>query len=108
MTRGFRNLIERQILKAEAEGQLSGLDGEGKPLPPRHDHEDPAIAAGHRIMAEAGVMPREFALKRQLDAARADWRAECDPEAKTRLMARIAELEMAYNIERDAYRTFLK
>jgi len=31
--RSFRNLIERQIKKAEAEGQLTGLGGEGKPLP---------------------------------------------------------------------------
>ncbi|WP_338055495.1 hypothetical protein [Shimia biformata] len=77
-------------------------------MPRRHDLEDPAIAAGHRIMAEAGVLPREFALKRQLDDARAAWRAESDPAAKKVLMAKIAELEMAYDIEREAYRKFLK
>ncbi len=28
-------LVERQIKKAQAEGQLEGLDGEGQPLPDR-------------------------------------------------------------------------
>ena len=31
----FRSLAERQIAKAQAEGKLSGLDGEGTPLPDR-------------------------------------------------------------------------
>ena len=29
----FKDLAERQILKAKAEGQLTGLKGEGEPLP---------------------------------------------------------------------------
>ncbi|SFL55111.1 DUF1992 domain-containing protein [Shimia aestuarii] len=108
MMRSFRNLIERQIKKAEAEGQLADLEGAGKPLPPRHALEDPAIAAGHRIMAQAGVVPREFELKEQLEQARKDWRSATDPADRKRLMARIAELELAYNVEREAYRKFLK
>ena len=51
MMRAFRTLHERQIKKAKAADQLSGLEGEGKPLPDRHEFENPAIAAGHRIMA---------------------------------------------------------
>lgn len=108
MLRSFRQLIERQIKKAEAEGQLSGLKGEGKPLPERHQFEDPATAAGHRIMAEAGVVPREFALKEELDAARADYQAESDPTKRKALMTRIADLQMRYEMEREAYRKFLR
>lgn len=108
MLRALRQLIERQIRKAEAEGQLSGLEGEGKPLPRRHDFEDPALAAGHRIMAEAGVVPREFELKRALDAARAAWAAETDPDRKRERMAEIADLEMRYDMAREAYRKFMR
>ncbi|MCP9481168.1 DUF1992 domain-containing protein [Shimia sp. CNT1-13L.2] len=108
MLGGLRKLIERQILKAEAEGQLSGLAGEGKPLPERHLFEDPATAAGHRIMAEAGVVPREFALKEDLEKARAAYRDCTDPEQRKDLMAKIADLEMRYEMERDAYRKFLR
>ncbi|MCP4209641.1 MAG: DUF1992 domain-containing protein [Shimia sp.] len=108
MMRSFRNLIERQIKKAESEGQLTGLEGEGKPLPKRHDMEDPATAVGHSIMARAGVLPREFKLKEQLEAAKRDWQQATDPDEKKRLMAQIAKLELDYNVEREAYRKFLK
>ena len=66
MLRALRTLIERQILKARAEGKLSGLAGEGKPLPDRSGeaHVDAGTAAGLRLMAEAGVTPEEFLLKR--------------------------------------------
>ena len=108
MLAGLRKLIERQILKAEAEGKLRDLQGEGEPLPDRHTFEDPAIAAGHRIMAEAGVVPREFALKEELEEARRAYAACTDPETRKALMAKIADLEMRYEMERDAYRKFLR
>ncbi|MDX1782351.1 MAG: DnaJ family domain-containing protein [Thalassovita sp.] len=107
--RSLRQLIERQILKAKAEGKLEGLEGEGKPLPERPEESvvDPAMAAGHRIMAEAGALPEEFRLKKDLDDARAAWRAATDEAEKKKLMARIADLEMRYNIARDARKKFM-
>lgn len=108
MIRSFSNLIERQIKKAQAEGQLNDLEGSGKPLPKRHDIEDAATSVGHSIMARAGVLPREFKLKDALEAARQEWQAATDPDEKKRLMAKISELELAYNVEREAYRKFLK
>lgn len=110
MTRTTRNLAERQLLKARAEGQLDGLQGEGQPLPDRSSEamSDPALAAGHRIMAQAGVLPEEFALKKELDAARADYPKLTDPDARKAAMARIAELEMRYNMARDARRSFMR
>lgn len=103
-------LVERQIRKAQAEGQLDDLDGAGRPLPNRSSEalSDPAIAAGHRIMAQAGVLPEEFALKKQLDAARADYVGLSDPAERKAAMARISQLEMRYNMARDARRAFLK
>ena len=110
MTRSFRSLIERQIRKAQAEGQLQGLEGEGKPLPDRSGEAtgDAVMAAGHRIMAQAGVLPEEFTLKKQLDAARAEYATLTEPAARKSKMAEIAELEMRYNMSRDARRAFLR
>ena len=108
MIRSFSNLIERQIQKAQSKGQLNDLEGAGKPLPKRHDIEDAATSVGHSIMARAGVLPREFKLKEALEAAKQDWQKATDSTEKKRLMARISELELTYNIERDAYRKFLK
>ena len=110
MSRSFRNLIERQIRKAETEGKLSNLAGEGKPLADRPEEAlvDPGLAAGHRIMAEAGVVPEEFGLKKQLDAARAAYATLTDPEEKKAAMKVIAELELRFHIAQDARRRFMR
>ena len=90
MIRAFRNLIERQIQTASAQGELSGLEGEGKPLPDRTGQElvDPGLSAGIRIMAEAGAVPEEFKIKKELDQARADY-ASLSDEAERRAAAKV-------------------
>ncbi|UWQ29856.1 DUF1992 domain-containing protein [Leisingera sp. M523] len=110
MIRAFRNLIERQLAKAQAEGQLQGLAGEGKPLPGRSGeaHVDAGLAAGMRIMAQAGVVPEEFTLKEQLAAARKGYAALTDAAARKAAMARISDLEMRYNMARDARKSFFR
>ena len=108
--RAFRELIERQIQKAKSRGELDGLEGEGKPLPDRPEVHmvDPGMAAGIRIMAQAGVKPEEFGLKEKLDAARAELASLTDPDARKSAMARIADLEMRYNMARDARKSFFR
>ncbi|MBW4707704.1 DUF1992 domain-containing protein [Roseobacter sp. YSTF-M11] len=107
--RSFRSLIERQIAKARAAGGLSGLKGEGKPLPDRpvENAQEASMSAGMRIMAEAGVVPEEFGLKKQLDAARKAY-ADCRTDAaRKEAMARLADLELRYEIAREARRKFM-
>ena len=106
MLASLTRLIERQILKARAEGKLQGLEGEGKPLPdhPEEAYSDAATGAGLRIMREAGVVPEEFTLARELDAARKALATAPDRKAA---MARVADLEMRLNIARDARRKFM-
>lgn len=110
MIRAFRDLIERQMQKAVHSGQLSNLEGEGKPLPDRRGEElvDPGMAAGVRLMAEAGAVPEEFTLKKQLDAARASYPTLTDLDARKAAMAELADLEMRYNMARDARRAFFR
>ncbi len=110
MSRSFRSLTERQIQKARAQGELDGLEGEGKPLPDRSGEAltDPGLAAGLKIMAQAGVIPEEFDLKKLLDEARAEYTGLTDPEDRKSAMARIADLEMRYNLARDARKSFFR
>lgn len=110
MTRSFRSLIERQIQKARAKGELDGLKGEGQPLPNRPEDRatDPGLAIGMGIMARAGVIPEEFELKRQLDEARAEYTGLTDPDERKSAMARIADLEMRYNLARDSRKSFFR
>ncbi|MAQ37990.1 MULTISPECIES: DUF1992 domain-containing protein [Thioclava] len=109
MTQSLNRLVERQIQKALAEGQLSGLSGEGKPLPDRSGEAftDMATAVASRIMAEAGALPEEFKLKKLLEAAKESYREAEGEDAKHVAMALIADLEQRYNIAVEARRRFM-
>jgi len=110
MTRGFDKLSERQMQKALAEGKLSGLTGEGKPLPDRPEAAlvDPGEAVGYRIMHEHGALPEEITLRKALDAAKAAWREAQGDAAKRDAMAKIAELQMKLSIAEDARKKFMR
>ncbi len=107
MDRRFNTLIEQQIAKARAEGKLSGLEGEGKPLP-RQMAGDMAMEIATRIMAEAGAVPEEFKLKKMLDDARAAYKSAEGDEAKRVAMALIADLEQRFNVAVEARRKFMR
>lgn len=107
--RSLRTLIERQIAKARASGRMSGLKGEGKPLPDRpvETTDAASLSAGMRIMAEAGVVPEEFNLKKQLEAARKSYAACASDAERKEAMATLADLELRYEIAREARRKFM-
>ncbi len=109
MTFSFDRLVERQIQKALAEGKLSGLKGEGKPLPDRSGEAftDMASAVAVRIMAEAGALPEEFKIKKLLEAAKQSYREAEGNDAKHIAMALIADLQQRYNIAVEARRRFM-
>jgi len=109
MAHSLDRLVERQIQKALAEGKLHGLEGEGKPLPDRSGEAfaDMATAVAVRIMAEAGVLPEEFKIKKLLDAAKQNYRGAESAEEKHLAMALIADLEQRYNTAVDARRRFM-
>lgn len=102
----WRDLAEHQIQKARAEGQLDGLDGEGKPLPRRQGGD--VVSAGLGIMAEAGVLPREIQLKKDLEALRVALKSAPDEEANKAILRKIAEQEMLLAIEQEARRKFYR
>lgn len=101
----WRELTERQIRKAQAEGQLDNLRGAGKPLQ-TDGASGSADAVGFRIMAEAGALPQEIALKKECDAKRADLAALTDPAARKKAMAELASLEMRYAMAVEARRKY--
>ena len=103
-------LAERQMQKARLQGQLQGLKGEGKPLPDRPGDAfiSPGDAVGFRIMAQAGVLPEEITLKKQVIAQRAHLATLTDPAARKAAMAELARLEMRQAIAEESRRRFLK
>lgn len=97
------------MLKAQAEGKLSGLEGEGKPLPyhPEEAYLDAAEAVGFRIMAEHGALPEELKLRKLRDAAKAAYASASEPDKKA-AMARLAEAEMKLSIASEARKRFMR
>lgn len=110
MLRSLRQLIERQILKARAEGKMEGLAGEGKPLPDRPEDAmvSAADTAGFRIMAEAGVLPEEIDLRKQISAHKLYMKTLTDEAERKTAMQELARLELRYNIAREARQKFLQ
>ena len=106
----LERLAERRMLLALAKGQLSGLQGQGKPLPDRTG--DAFVSAGEavafRIMAEAGVIPEEIRLKKECDAALLAMQAITDPAARHAAQKKLAELEMLRGMAIEARRKFMK
>ena len=98
-------IAEQRILAAEAEGKLANLKGAGKPLPDRGggDHAD---AVGFRMMAEAGALPEEMRLKKELAEARKTLAAAEGGEAWRAASAVVADLEMRLSIQEEARRRF--
>ena len=103
-------LAERQIQKARLKGQLQGLEGEGKPLPDRPGDAfvSPGDAVGFRIMAQAGVLPEEIELKKQVAAQRELLAGLTDEAARKAAMAELARLEMRQAMAKEARRAFLR
>lgn len=110
MIRSFLNLVERQIQKARLQGQLEGLEGEGKPLPdrPGDAFADAGEAVGYRIMAQAGVLPAEIEIKKKIEAHRKHLSTLVEEPARKEAMAQLAELELRYNIAREARQKFMR
>ncbi len=98
-------MAERQILKAEAEGQFDNLAGAGKPLPP-NGPEDAAEAAGMRIMAEAGALPREIELRKAVKAQAEYLATLTNPDERKVAMSELAKLQMRLAIEEEARKKF--
>lgn len=110
MSDPFGKLAERQMRKALAEGKLSRLEGEGRPLPDRPEAAfvDPGEAVGDRIMHDHGALPQEITLRKAVEEAKADDATAVAPEDKRAAMARIAELQMKVAIAAEARKRFMR
>jgi hypothetical protein len=106
---GFERIVERMIQEALEDGRLSGLPGEGKPLPRRSDaFVDPIEAAGFQMMAKSGALPEELRLRKELADTRAAYPASSDADEKHRLMRRITDLDLRHNLAREKRRGTLR
>lgn len=107
---GSDRLAERRILKALAEGKLSDLAGAGRPLPdhPEAAFVDAGMGVGFRMMAEAGALPPEIALKKAEAAMQAQLSKTTDPDTRRALIAELAEISMRRAMAEETRRRFFR
>jgi hypothetical protein len=63
----IQRLVEERIRKAQEEGLFDDLPGKGKPLNLKDDsHIPPALRVSYKILRNAGVLPPEMQLRRDV------------------------------------------
>ncbi len=73
-------IAEEKILQALNEGRLNNLPGQGQPLILEDDsHIPPEMRMAHKILKNAGYVPREVELGREIQSI-VDLLQDCDDE----------------------------
>ncbi|WP_068083867.1 DnaJ family domain-containing protein [Polycladidibacter stylochi] len=104
MARGLDALIERQMMKAKSQGQLSDIAGEGKPLPRRYGvhPKDVSEALQFRMKADNQLHKDPQQLDEAIQMARQAVMAASDAATKKLAQKKLATLELQKTIEAEA------
>ena len=70
MIPGFEAIVEERIKKAQKEGAFDKLEGNGKPLNFDDAHVPEELRLAHKILKNAGFLPPEIEVKKQIDQTR--------------------------------------
>jgi hypothetical protein len=100
----FSNLAERHLQRAAAQGKLQCLAGQGNPLDLPQGVTDATQELGFRIMADAGVLPEEFTLKKQTALHLATLTDDADRNAG---MSTLAQSKLRQAIPKEARHRFM-
>jgi len=95
---GFEKLIEERILQAQRRGEFENLPGSGRPLEiedDRHIPEDLRLA--YKILKNAGCIPPEIELKKEIHQTRDLLAAMDDTAQKYRTLTRLNYLILKLN-----------
>lgn len=84
-------IAEARITEALERGELDGLPGAGRPLRLDDDSFVPTeLRMAHRVLRNAGYLPPEVELRREIHTLENTLGAEQDPDARRRGLKRLA------------------
>jgi hypothetical protein len=101
----FDKLVEQKIREAQEAGEFDRLEGAGRPVNLDAYFAAPEeLRAGYAVLKNAGVLPEEAAVLKELNelTARAD--ACRDGEERARLKGEAARLKLKYDLLVERYR----
>ncbi|HEX8335563.1 MAG TPA: DUF1992 domain-containing protein [Pyrinomonadaceae bacterium] len=95
----FDKLVEQKIREAQQAGEFDRLEGAGRPVNLEAYFNTPEeLRAGYAVLKNAGVLPEEAALLKELNEAAARL-ADCRDEAKRERLRRAArDLKLKYDL----------
>ena len=92
---GFDKLVEQKIREAMAAGEFERLEGEGRPVDLSAYFSAPEeLRAGQAVLKNAGVVPEELQLRREINQLRSELDACADEARRGHLRKSIAALTL--------------
>ena len=101
----FDKLVEQKIREALAAGEFDGLEGHGRPVDLDAYFATPEeLRAGFAVLRNAGVLPEEAAVLKELNELVARLEVCRDEEEHARLKRAAATLKLKYDLLVERYR----
>ena len=101
----FVKLVEQKIREAQEAGEFDRLEGAGRPVNLEAYFATPEeLRAGYAVLKNAGVLPEEAAVLKELNELYARAEACRDAGERARLRRAAAELKLKYDLLVERYR----
>ncbi len=95
----FEIVAERKIIEAMERGEFDNNPLAGKPLPPDGlDNVSPELRMAMKIMKNAGIVPEEITLKKEISSINELLRICAADEDKVKLRIKLNEKQLRYNM----------
>ncbi len=95
----FDKLVEQKIREAQEAGEFDRLEGAGRPVNLDAYFATPEeLRAGYAVLKNAGVLPEEAAVLRELNETAARAEGCRDESERARLRAEAARLKLKYDL----------
>lgn len=103
--KSFREIAESKIREAIQNGEFDNLPNQGKPLDlEEYFSTPPHLRMSFHILKNAGVLPQEVQLLREIDELKQKRRASTDPKLRRDLARQIDEKTTELNLILERYR----
>ncbi len=95
----FDKLVEQKIREAQEAGEFDRLEGEGRPVNLDAYFNTPEeLRAGYALLKNAGVLPQEAVVLKELNEAAARLDACQDEKERERLRLVVRDLQLKYDM----------
>ena len=101
----FDKLVEQKIREAQRAGEFDDLEGAGRPVNLEAYFATPEeLRAGYAVLKNAGVLPEEAQLRREMNELKERLDSREDPQERERLARELSQLTLKYSLLVERYR----